>query len=52
MLLIADGGSTKVDWCLIDQGNIVKGFYFRAILFSQQGRYQSELADKLVPVLK
>ena len=24
MLLIADGGSTKVDWCLIDRGNIVK----------------------------
>lgn len=26
MILIADGGSTKIDWCLIDNGLIIKRF--------------------------
>ncbi|HPM10546.1 MAG TPA: ATPase [Paludibacter sp.] len=54
MLLIADGGSTKVDWCLIDRGNIVKKVSTSGAnpFFRSREDISRELADKLVPVLK
>lgn len=54
MLLIADGGSTKVDWCLIDQGNIVKSVSTSGAnpFFRSREDISRELAAKLVPVLK
>ena len=54
MLLIADGGSTKVDWCLIDQGNIVKRVSTSGAnpFFRSREDISRELAAKLVPALK
>jgi N-acetylglucosamine kinase-like BadF-type ATPase len=54
MLLIADGGSTKVDWCLIDQGNIVNRVSTSGAnpFFRSREDISRELASKLVPALK
>lgn len=54
MLLIADGGSTKVDWCLIDRGNIVKKVSTSGAnpFFRSREDISRELAAKLVPALK
>ncbi len=38
MKLIADGGSTKTDWCLVDGGNVVRKFSCLGINPSLQGR--------------
>ena len=54
MLLIADGGSTKVDWCLIDQGKIVTRIYTSGAnpFFRNLEDISQELNLKLVPKLQ
>lgn len=54
MILLADGGSTKVHWCLIDKGNTVKEIYTKgANPFSRDSRSISrEFQDVLIPELK
>ncbi len=54
MILIADGGSTKVDWCLIDKGEIVERVYTSGAnpFFRNTEDISLELSMKLVPKLK
>ncbi len=50
MKLIADSGSTKTDWCLVDDGNVVRRFNGQGINPSLQDRVVIEdiLADDLL----
>ncbi|MCD8290233.1 MAG: ATPase [Prevotella sp.] len=50
MKLIADSGSTKTDWCLVDKGNVVRRFSCQGINPSLQDRTVIEgvLADELL----
>lgn len=50
MKLIADSGSTKTDWCLVDGGNVVKRFIGQGINPSLQDREVIEgiLTDELI----
>ena len=39
MKLIADSGSTKVEWCLVDHGNVVKQIFtsgFNALMLTEE----------------
>lgn len=54
MILLADGGSTKVDWCLIDQGKQIKQIYTQGAnpFFRTREEISEELKAVLVPELK
>ena len=54
MILLADGGSTKVDWCLIDQGQKIKQVYTKGAnpFFRSREEIGEELKSVLVPELK
>ncbi len=54
MILLADGGSTKVDWCLLDQGKQVKQLYTKGAnpFFRNREDIAEELSIKLAPELK
>lgn len=53
MILIADSGSTKIDWCLVDEGKIVKQIFtcgMNALLLTEEEmelRIASELAPQI-----
>ncbi|WP_029905312.1 ATPase [Prevotella sp. 10(H)] len=51
MILLADGGSTKVDWCLIDNGQTVKQFYTKGAnpFFRTREEISEELKVELLP---
>lgn len=53
MILLADGGSTKVDWSLVDQGKIVKQVFTNGAnpFFRTREDISVELKHKLYPVL-
>ena len=53
MVLIADGGSTKVDWCLADQGRIVKRLATIGAnpFFRTADDMAAEWRDNLLPAL-
>ena len=53
MILIADGGSTKVDWCLADQGRIVKRLATIGAnpFFRMADDMAAEWRDNLLPAL-
>jgi N-acetylglucosamine kinase-like BadF-type ATPase len=53
MKLIADCGSTKIDWCLIDNGKVVKQIFtsgMNAVMLSQQ-EIAERIASELMPQL-
>lgn len=50
MILLADGGSTKVDWCLIDQGQLVKQIFTEGA--NPFFRTSEDISDELSRVLK
>lgn len=54
MILLADGGSTKVDWCLIDQGKKIKQVYTKGAnpFFRSREDISEELKTVLIPELK
>jgi len=54
MILLADGGSTKVDWCLVDHGVLKKRIYTKgANPFHRTSQdISKELSQCLVPELK
>ena len=54
MILIADGGSSKVDWCLIDRGEIIKRVFLKGAnpFFRTREDIGSEIKTALVPELK
>jgi N-acetylglucosamine kinase-like BadF-type ATPase len=54
MILLADGGSTKVDWCLTEQGAIIKRVFTSGAnpFFRTADDIGSEIRRALVPELK
>ncbi len=53
MILIADSGSTKTNWCLIKQGKPIKKIYTKGTnpFFQTQKEISDELSESLVPML-
>lgn len=54
MILIADCGSTKIDWCLIENGKVAKQVFtsgINALLMSEE-QIRQAIADELVPEIK
>jgi N-acetylglucosamine kinase-like BadF-type ATPase len=54
MILIADCGSTKIDWCLVDEGKVVKQIFtcgMNAVMLSKD-EIAARLAKELVPELE
>ena len=51
MILIADGGSTKVDWCLIDKGILVKRIFSKGAnpFFRTKEDISEEIRHVLIP---
>lgn len=49
MILLADGGSTKVDWCLIDKGKLVKQVFTKGA--NPFFRTHEDISDELKIVL-
>ena len=51
MILVADCGSTKIDWCLLDNGKVVKQVFtlgMNAVMLTEEEMRQ-RLADELAP---
>lgn len=53
MILLADGGSTKVDWCLIDNGKLIKQVFTKGAnpFFRTTEDISAELKETLAPAL-
>ena len=53
MILIADGGSTKVDWCLIDKNGLVKQIFTKGAnpFFRTTEDIAQELSEDLFPLI-
>jgi N-acetylglucosamine kinase-like BadF-type ATPase len=54
MILLADGGSTKVDWCLVDNGELKKQIFTKGAnpFFRSREDICEELKIQLLPHLK
>ena len=54
MILIADSGSTKTEWCLADQGRPVRTVVTSGInpFFQTREEIAGEIRDALLPALK
>lgn len=54
MILIADCGSTKIDWCVVDHGKLVKQVFtcgMNALLLTEE-EMQLRIATELMPEIK
>ncbi len=53
MILLADGGSTKVDWCLVDKGQIIKQVFTKGAnpFFRFREDISEEIKTELLPHL-
>ncbi len=54
MILIADSGSTKIDWCVVDHGKLVKQVFtcgMNALLLTED-EMQLRIATELMPEIK
>ncbi|MDR0693847.1 MAG: ATPase [Prevotellaceae bacterium] len=51
MILLADGGSTKVDWCVVNRGQLVKQVFTKGAnpFFRTQDEISEELGIALLP---
>lgn len=54
MILVADSGSTKTEWCLADNGNRIKTVLTKGInpVFESEEDIRKELKEHLLPELK
>jgi N-acetylglucosamine kinase-like BadF-type ATPase len=54
MILLADGGSTKVDWCVVDGGQLVKQVFTKGAnpFFRTQEEISEELGLALLPEIR
>ncbi|NDW10367.1 BadF/BadG/BcrA/BcrD ATPase family protein [Dysgonomonas sp. 520] len=54
MILLADGGSTKVDWCLVDRGKLIKQVYSKGAnpFFRTREDISAELSQVLASQMK
>lgn len=53
MILIADSGSTKTDWCLVDNGVLVKQIFTKGTnpFFQTEDEISAEVSENLLPYL-
>jgi N-acetylglucosamine kinase-like BadF-type ATPase len=53
MILLADGGSTKVDWCLVDHGTVIKQIFTKGAnpFFRTREDISEELSKTLKPAM-
>ncbi len=51
MILLADSGSTKTDWCIVDKGNLIQQIYTKGInpFFQSEEEISNEIGSKLLP---
>jgi hypothetical protein len=54
MILIADSGSTKTDWCLVENGQIVQRILTKGTnpFFQTQEEISQEIEEALLPQIK
>lgn len=54
MILLADSGSTKTDWCVVEEGRIVRRFHTKGInpFFQSEEEVVKELENSLIPQLE
>ena len=54
MILIADSGSTKTDWCVVENGQPIQQISTKGInpFFQSEGEISNEIATSLLPQLK
>jgi len=54
MILIADSGSTKTDWCLVENGQIVQRILTKGTnpFFQTQEEISQEIEEALLPQVK
>ncbi len=54
MILIADSGSTKTDWCLVEHGQLVRQLFTKGInpFFQSEEEIGLEISGALLPQLK
>lgn len=54
MILIADSGSTKTDWCLVDKGTLVKQVFTKGTnpFFQTEDEISSEVEQNLLPFIE
>lgn len=53
MILIADSGSTKTDWCVVSENTVVQRIYSKGFnpFFQSEEEIKKELTDSLLPQL-
>lgn len=53
MILIADSGSTKTDWCVVEQGQLVRQIFTKGTnpFFQSEEEISNEIATALLPQL-
>ncbi|MEG2514178.1 MAG: ATPase [Bacteroidaceae bacterium] len=53
MILIADSGSTKTDWCVVEHGRVVQQIFTKGInpFFQTEDEIHKEVRETLVPML-
>ena len=53
MILIADSGSTKTDWCLVDNGVLVKQIFTKGTnhFFQTEDEIRAEVSENLLHYL-
>jgi N-acetylglucosamine kinase-like BadF-type ATPase len=53
MILLADGGSTKVDWCVVSRGQLIKQVFTKGAnpFFRTQEEISEELGQALLPAI-
>lgn len=54
MILIADSGSTKTDWCVVEHGQLVQQVFTKGTnpFFQSEEEISNEIAKALIPQLK
>ena len=54
MILIADSGSTKTDWCVVEHGQLVQQIFTKGTnpFFQSEEEISNEIATALIPQLK
>ena len=51
MILIADSGSTKTDWCVVEHGQLVQQIFTKGTnpFFQSEEEISNEIATALIP---
>ena len=53
MILIADSGSTKTDWCVVEDGEMIQRVFTKGMnpFFQTEEEMKAELTEALLPQL-